>query len=89
MKTTPLTTSEACAILIKGGHITESFFTRYKRPYYSVHSELGRVGRITQKQFYEMNEADLIVCYESRTDKYGNTHNFFKICTSFSMIVTI
>ena len=79
MKNQPLTTSEACAILISDGFIVESFYTRYKKPYYQVNNKYGRVGRITQKQFYEMNEADLIVCFENRTDKYGNIHNFFKL----------
>ena len=80
MKTSPLTTSEACTILIRDGFIVQSFYTKYKRPYYVVNNKYGRVGRITQKQFYEMNEADLIVCFHNKTDKYGNIHNFFKLC---------
>ena len=79
-----LTTSEATAILLCDGYISEEFIHCYKRPYYRVMQNVGKighqVGHITPKQFQEMLKADLIICYHNRTNKYGDIYNFYKIC---------
>lgn len=77
-----LTTSQAVSILLYHGHICEAFYTRYKRPYYGVYQTIGtpqQIGHITQKQFQEMLEADLIEQNGTRTDKYGNIYHYYSI----------
>ena len=78
-----LTTAEACTILLANGHICEGIYVHFKRPYYGVYQTIQRrphqVGHITQKQFQEMIDADLIEQNNSRTDKYGNVYKYYVI----------
>lgn len=81
--TEKMTTAAAIRVLLDGGYIAEMCPNTGKTRKYRVHkkNDLGSIApHITPKQFDELIGAGVIdSTHESRTDKYGNIYNFYKI----------
>jgi len=79
MSNTKLTTAFTVYLLFKGAHICYATYRNFKRPYISVHLDLKNYGRITEKQFEEINNEDMIKFLNDRKDKYGNIYNYYVV----------
>ena len=82
--TEKLTTAAAVRVLLDGGCIAEMCPNTGKTRKYTMYEAndiwgIG-AGHITPGQFNELIGAGVIdSTHESRTDKYGNIYNFYKI----------
>ena len=81
--TRKLTTAEACFELCRGAHICVAHQVNFKRPYISISNpnfyKFGFIGSITNKQFEEIYQSDLIKLSSDRKDKYGNIRNYYVV----------
>ncbi|MBQ7930547.1 MAG: hypothetical protein IJ334_05975 [Clostridia bacterium] len=71
-------------VLLRGGYIVEIHYVQRKTEY-TVHV-LGEgsegnpcAGHITQKQFHELCQEDILRFSGDKKDEYGNIYNFYEL----------